>query len=100
MSAAPELSIVIPVYNEGASLHAAVVDLIDRLATAAAQHPILNSYEILLSENGSSDGTVAIGESWRALYRRCGSTRLDSQTTERRSRRASCAPPAPHVPVR
>ncbi len=75
MSAAPDLSIVIPVYNEEGILHAAVVDLIDRLATAAAQYPILKSYEILLSENGSSDGTVAIGEE---LARRYPQVRIDS----------------------
>lgn len=74
-AAAPELSIVIPIYNEEGILHAAVVDLIDRLATAAAQYPLLASYEILLSENGSSDGTVAIAQE---LSRRYPQVRIDS----------------------
>lgn len=53
---APRVSIVIPVYNEEAILHAAVVDLIDRL-------PELEwPYELILAENGSSDDTVAIAE--------------------------------------
>lgn len=74
-SAAPELSIVIPIYNEEGILHAAVVDLIDRLATAATHNPIFASYEILLSENGSSDGTVAIGQE---LAQRYPQVRIDS----------------------
>ncbi len=36
-------------------LHAAVVDLIDRLA------PLGWSYELILAENGSTDGTTALG---------------------------------------
>ncbi len=54
MSAAPEVSFVIPVYNEEAILHAAVVDLRERLAPHGLR------YEIILAENGSSDRTVAI----------------------------------------
>lgn len=71
----PALSIVIPIYNEEGILHAAVVDLIDRLASAAAHNPIFGSYEILLSENGSSDGTVAVGQELAARYPQ---VRLDS----------------------
>jgi len=52
----PQLSIVIPVYNEEGILHSSVIDLISRLDELGW------SYEILLSENGSSDRTVAIGE--------------------------------------
>lgn len=55
---APKLSIVIPVYNEEGILHAAVVDLIDRMAESMPGV----SYELMLQENGSRDGTVAIGE--------------------------------------
>lgn len=73
--ASPALSIVIPIYNEEGILHAAVVDLIDRLASAAAHNPIFGSYEILLSENGSSDGTVAVGQELAARYPQ---VRLDS----------------------
>jgi glycosyltransferase involved in cell wall biosynthesis len=52
----PRLSIVIPIYNEEGILHAAVVDLVSRLSEQRW------SYEILLSENGSTDRTVAIAE--------------------------------------
>jgi glycosyltransferase involved in cell wall biosynthesis len=52
----PHLSIVIPVYNEEGILHSSVIDLLSRLDELGW------SYEILLSENGSSDRTVAIGE--------------------------------------
>lgn len=51
--AAPRVSIVIPVYNEEAILHSAVVDLVDRM------RELDWPYEILLAENGSTDGTLA-----------------------------------------
>lgn len=51
---APQISIVIPVYDEEAILRAAVIDLIDRL------EPAPWSYELILAENGSSDGTTAL----------------------------------------
>ncbi len=51
---APSISIVIPVYDEEAILRAAVIDLIDRL------EPAPWSYELILAENGSSDGTAEI----------------------------------------
>jgi len=54
-SPAPEISIVIPVYNEEAILRAAIVDLIDRLAR------LQWSYELVLAENGSTDQTAALG---------------------------------------
>lgn len=72
---APRVSIVIPIYNEEGILHAAVIDLLDRLRDAAAEEPALKSFEILLSENGSSDQTVAIGEE---LARRHPEVRIDS----------------------
>ncbi len=50
----PELSVVIPVYNEEAILDTAVRALVDRLARQAWR------YEIILAENGSLDQTVAI----------------------------------------
>ena len=59
---APKLSIVIPVYNEEGILHAAVVDLVSRLSE------LRWSYEILLSENGSTDRTVAIAEELAAKF--------------------------------
>jgi glycosyltransferase involved in cell wall biosynthesis len=58
----PRISIVIPIYNEQAILHAAVVDLRERLV------PFGWSYEIILAENGSKDQTVAIGEELAQKY--------------------------------
>jgi glycosyltransferase involved in cell wall biosynthesis len=58
----PHISIVIPVYNEQAILHAAIVDLRERLA------PLGWSYEIILAENGSKDRTVEIGQELAAKY--------------------------------
>ena len=52
----PDVSIVIPIYNEEGILLSAVHDLIARL-------PVLDrSYEIILAENGSTDNTIAIAE--------------------------------------
>ena len=59
---APRISIVIPVYNEEAILHAAVVDLRERLS------PLGWSYEIILAENGSRDRTVAIADELSRKY--------------------------------
>jgi glycosyltransferase involved in cell wall biosynthesis len=61
-SADPHISIVIPVYNEQAILHAAVVDLRERLK------PLGWSYEVILTENGSKDRTVDIGHELAAKY--------------------------------
>jgi glycosyltransferase involved in cell wall biosynthesis len=58
----PEISIVIPVYNEEGILHSAVVDLRERLA------PFGWNYEILLAENGSRDRTLAIAGDLGAKY--------------------------------
>ena len=58
----PRVSIVIPVYNEEAILHAAVVDLRERLA------PLDWSYEVILAENGSRDRTVSIAEELAGRY--------------------------------
>ena len=63
-SSAPRISIVIPVYNEEAILHAAVVDLRERL------EPMGWTYEIILAENGSKDRTVEIGQELAAQVRR------------------------------
>ncbi|MBW2460919.1 MAG: glycosyltransferase [Deltaproteobacteria bacterium] len=54
---APRVSIIIPIYNEEAMLHSAVVDLVDRLEEF--DWP----YELVLAENGSRDATVEIAES-------------------------------------
>ncbi len=58
----PRISIVIPVYNEQAILHAAVVDLRERL------RPLGWDYEVILAENGSRDETVKIAEELAAKY--------------------------------
>lgn len=60
--AEPHISIIIPVYNEQAILHAAVVDLRERLK------PLGWSYEVILAENGSRDRTVEIGHELAAKY--------------------------------
>jgi glycosyltransferase involved in cell wall biosynthesis len=56
------VSIVIPVYNEEGILHAAVVDLRERLA------PLGWRYEVILAENGSRDGTIAVAEELERKY--------------------------------
>jgi glycosyltransferase involved in cell wall biosynthesis len=53
----PRISIVIPIYNEEAILEAAVKDLLDRLTTHF-DFP----FELILAENGSKDGTVALAQ--------------------------------------
>jgi glycosyltransferase involved in cell wall biosynthesis len=58
----PQISIVIPVYNEEGILHAAVVDLRERLS------PLQWDYEVILAENGSKDRTVAIAEELSQKY--------------------------------
>ena len=62
MSSTPRISIVIPVYNEEAILHAAVVDLRERLA------PFGWDYEVILAENGSRDDTVRIAQELSEKY--------------------------------
>ena len=61
---APNLSIVIPVYNEEGILHSSVVDLVTSLDELGWD------YELLLAENGSSDRTVALGEELSQKYPR------------------------------
>lgn len=58
----PRISIVIPIYNEQAILHAAVVDLRERLK------PLHWTYEIILAENGSKDRTVEIAQELAVKY--------------------------------
>jgi glycosyltransferase involved in cell wall biosynthesis len=83
MTAAPEVSFVIPIYNEEAILHAAVVDLRERLASLGEPLSPLHErlapfrerlaphgfdYEIILAENGSSDRTADIARELSARY--------------------------------
>jgi glycosyltransferase involved in cell wall biosynthesis len=58
----PRISIVIPIYNEQGILHAAIVDVRERLK------PMGWSYEIILAENGSKDETVRIAQELAAKY--------------------------------
>ena len=57
----PDVSIVIPVYNEEGILREAVTELLDGLDVVrnALDAPDL-TFEILLAENGSKDGTAAL----------------------------------------
>ena len=50
----PDLSIVIPVFNEEAILSASIADLCEKMRTWD------HTYEIIISENGSTDGTIAV----------------------------------------
>lgn len=58
----PQVTIVIPIYNEEGILRSSVVDLIDRMGGFDFE------YEIVLAENGSSDATVALCEELSARY--------------------------------
>ena len=62
----PEVSIVIPVFDEEGILHASIVDLRERLGPHGLR------YEILLAENGSTDGTVGVA---RDLAAKCPEVR-------------------------
>ncbi|MCS6913907.1 MAG: glycosyltransferase family 2 protein, partial [Myxococcota bacterium] len=72
MSQTPLVSIVIPIHNEEGILHASIVDLVDRMGELSAMVP---SYEILLSENGSTDATLEVAQE---LARRYPQVRVDS----------------------
>ncbi len=60
---APDVSIVIPVYNEEGILREAVSELLDGLETVrlALDAPEL-TFEVIIAENGSSDRTVELAE--------------------------------------
>jgi glycosyltransferase involved in cell wall biosynthesis len=60
MSATPDLSIVVPVYNESESIPHLVAQL------TAALRPMARPFEIILVDDGSSDG------SWDVLHREAG----------------------------
>jgi glycosyltransferase involved in cell wall biosynthesis len=59
---APELSVVIPVFNEASIVAEAAAELCRRLDGLG------RSYELILSENGSSDGTQEILAGLRARH--------------------------------
>ena len=52
----PELSLLIPVYNEGAILESSLRELVDARREAGT------SFEVIVAENGSRDDTVRIAE--------------------------------------
>lgn len=61
-SPGPEVTIVIPVFNEQAILSASLLDLMDRLSSVSF------SYEIIVAENGSTDDTTRIAEELASRY--------------------------------
>jgi len=73
---APDVSIVIPVYNEEGILREAVTELVDGLdlIRAELEWPEL-AVEVVIAENGSSDRTVELAEH---LAREFSSRRSDS----------------------
>ena len=56
-NAVPEISLVIPVYNEEAELRRAVIRLHDYLTTSV---PL--SFRITIADNASTDGTAGIAD--------------------------------------
>jgi len=62
MPLVPDVSIVIPVHNEEPILHAAVVDLRERLENAPY------TWELVLAENGSTDATVRAAQALAEKY--------------------------------
>ncbi|GAC1537178.1 MAG: hypothetical protein NVS3B10_01430 [Polyangiales bacterium] len=62
---APHISIVIPVYNEEAILYDAVSGLREKFEEKGW------SYEIIIAENGSRDGTVSMGTEIAAKHDDC-----------------------------
>jgi len=60
-STAPELSIIIPAYNEEKRLARALVQIRDYFCSKRGG---LNGTEILVVDDGSTDGTVKIAEQW------------------------------------
>jgi len=60
----PEITVVIPIYNEARILAGAVAEL--RAGLRAIEPAV--SFEILLAENGSSDATVEVAESLAEQY--------------------------------
>jgi len=61
-SSLPQVSIVIPVYNEEAILRSAIVDLRERL------QPLGIAYEIIIAENGSRDQTAQLAHTLCEKY--------------------------------
>ena len=83
----PEISIVIPVYNEEGIISASLSDLVRQLGNDAFD------YEIIVAENGSSDRTVEIAESFANRV-----TRAPSRRKPKPTRAASCTKPSSCMP--
>ena len=58
----PEVSIIIPVYNEETILLDSLEELTEQLSEQAF------TYELIIAENGSKDGTVALAESFALTH--------------------------------
>lgn len=59
----PDVSIVIPVYNEEGILRDAVTELVEGLeAVRAALHAPAMTFEVIIAENGSSDHTASLAQ--------------------------------------
>ena len=58
----PEVSIIIPVYNEETILLDSLEELMEQLSERAF------TYELIIAENGSKDGTVALAESFALTH--------------------------------
>jgi glycosyltransferase involved in cell wall biosynthesis len=71
MPAPPELSIVIPIFNEAPIVADSVAGILDRLP------PICDSFEILLAENGSTDATPQIVADLQARHPQVRGLRVD-----------------------
>lgn len=56
----PQVSIIIPIYNEEGILSASIADLTEKLSALKDKDQWPYSYEIILTENGSTDQTVKI----------------------------------------
>lgn len=57
----PDVSVVIPIYNEEGILSASIADLTEKIAASDALREL--SFEIILAENGSVDRTVDVARS-------------------------------------
>ncbi len=62
MAPSPTISVVVPVYNEAAYLPEALPQMFAELADVPA------GIDVILAENGSTDGTAAVAESFRDRF--------------------------------
>ena len=58
----PEVSIVIPVYNEEGILVSSLTELVDELSSLEL------NYELIVAENGSTDQTIALAEAFASRH--------------------------------